>query len=133
MHPTNANELVAGTNGGAFRSTDGGNTWTNVITRAAYGDVPDLARDASDPRILYATTWCRTTACTNTTAKVLKSTDGGVTWTDKSSGLPTGVASGIDERMSIALAPSNSSVLYTARSLARSGPCACTRSSTSAT
>jgi photosystem II stability/assembly factor-like uncharacterized protein len=117
VHPTNSNELVAGTNGGAFRSTDGGNTWSNVIARAAYGDVPDLARDASDPRILYATTWCRSTSCTNTTAKVLKSTDGGVTWTDKSSGLPVGVASGIDERMSIALAPSNSSVLYAARSL----------------
>jgi len=117
VHPTNPNELVAGTNGGAFRSTDGGNTWSNVITRATYGDVPDLARDANDPRILYATTWCRTTSCTNTTAKVLKSTDGGVTWTDKSSGLPTGIASGIDERMAIALAPSNSSVLYVARSL----------------
>jgi photosystem II stability/assembly factor-like uncharacterized protein len=117
VHPTNANELVAGTNGGAFRSTDGGNTWTNVITRAAYGDVPDLARDANDPRILYATTWCRSNACTNTTAKVLKSTDGGATWTDKSSGLPVGIASGIDERMSIALAPSNPSVLYAARSL----------------
>src|SRR5258706_2643915 len=58
VHPSRAEELVAGTNGGAFRSTDGGATWVNVIARAAYGDVADLVRDPKDPQVLYASTWC---------------------------------------------------------------------------
>src|SRR6266545_2837591 len=31
VHPTNPLELVAGTNQGGVRTTDGGTTWTNVI------------------------------------------------------------------------------------------------------
>ena len=117
VHPTNANELVAGTNAGAFRSTDGGSSWVNVIARGNYGDVPDIVRDASDPRILYATTWCRSRACSTTAARVLKSTDGGASWTEKSVGLPSGSATGSDERMAIAISPSNPSVLYASKAI----------------
>ncbi|MEO8430030.1 MAG: PKD domain-containing protein [Acidobacteriota bacterium] len=117
VHPTNANELVAGTNGGAFRSTDGGASWTNVIARGTYGDVPDIVRDSGDPRILYATTWCRSKACSTTAARVLRSTDGGVSWTEKSAGLPAGTATGSDERMAIAISPSTPSVLYASKAI----------------
>src|SRR5262245_40968835 len=58
VHPDDANELVAGTNLGALRSTDGGATWTSVISVDDYGEVADLVRDPTDPKILYAATWC---------------------------------------------------------------------------
>jgi photosystem II stability/assembly factor-like uncharacterized protein len=123
VHPGNADELVAATNAGAFRSTDGGATWTNVIAHADYGDIPDMVRDPTDPRVLYATTWCPDRACSFQTARVLKSEDGGVTWSDRSNGLPNNTT-GRTERTSIAIAPSNPRVLYAGkgiRDLARTG------------
>ncbi len=121
VHPTNSNELVAGTNAGAFRSTDGGASWVNVIARGTYGDVPEIVRDASDPRVLYAATWCRSRSCSTTAARVLKSTDGGASWIEKSVGLPAVSNTGSDERMAIAISPSTPSVLYASKGIA-SGP-----------
>ena len=119
VHPTNPQELVAATDRGAIRSTDGGNSWTTVISRSAYGDVPDLVRDAANPSTLYATTWCVSGNCTNRVSKVLKSTDGGATWSEKSSGLPAVAGSDpFQERLSIAISPSSSSTLYAARAIA---------------
>jgi photosystem II stability/assembly factor-like uncharacterized protein len=118
VHPSNPDELVAGTNAGAFRSTDGGATWTNVIPHDTYGDVPDIVRDASDPRILYATTWCSTVrGCGVLPGRVLRSTDGGATWTDRSNGLPTTGLGGRYERTSLAISASNPSVLYAGRAI----------------
>lgn len=117
VHPANANELVAGTSGGAFRSTDGGATWTNVIPRDQYGEIPDMVRDPSDPQTLYATTWCVHRDCGILPGRVLKSADGGTTWTDRSAGLPSTGKGGNLERMSIAISASSPSILYAARSI----------------
>jgi hypothetical protein len=117
VHPTNPNELVVGTREGAFRSVDGGNSWTNVISRSSWGDVPDLVRDANDPKTLYATTWCASGSCEFVSSHVLKSTDGGATWTDHSTGLPSDTSTGVYERMSVAMSASSSSVLYAARGI----------------
>ena len=114
VHPTDANELVAGTNGGGFRSTDGGAHWSNVISHAEYGDVADLVRDPMNPKVLYATTWCALRDCTFLSAHVLRSEDGGVTWSDRSAGLPTN-GLGVFERTSIAIASSDPRILYAAR------------------
>ncbi|MEO8190747.1 MAG: IPT/TIG domain-containing protein [Acidobacteriota bacterium] len=118
VHPTNPNELLAGTSRGGLRSTDGGANWTTVILPTAYGDVPEILRDPTNPANLFATTWCAAGGCTFPSAHVLKSTDGGATWTDRSAGLPS--AAPVDstyERLSLALSPSNTSVLYAARSI----------------
>ncbi|MCA1579891.1 MAG: IPT/TIG domain-containing protein [Acidobacteria bacterium] len=118
VHPTNPNELLVGTSRGALRSTDGGASWETVISPTAYGDVPEILRDPTDPRNLFATTWCISGGCTFKTAHVLKSTDGGATWTDRSFGLPTANPSDFAyERTALALSPSNTSVLYAARSV----------------
>ena len=118
VHPSNPDELVVGTNAGAFRSTDGGATWTNVLSHATYGDVPDLVRDPTDPNTLYATTWCaQVRGCTVQAGRVLKSTDGGSTWTDRSEGLPSNGHGGNYERISIAISRTSSSVLYAGRSV----------------
>ncbi|MDQ2870068.1 MAG: hypothetical protein M3S32_04955, partial [Acidobacteriota bacterium] len=114
VHPSNPNDVLAGTNDGAFRSTDGGATWTNVIPRATYGDVPDMVRDATNPQVVYATTWCVRRNCTVASGRILKSSDGGATWVEGSSGLPDG-RKGFYERISIAISESSPSVLYAAR------------------
>jgi hypothetical protein len=49
VSPTNPQDLVAGTNAGGFRSTDGGTTWTEVISREIYSDVTDIVRSPSNP------------------------------------------------------------------------------------
>jgi photosystem II stability/assembly factor-like uncharacterized protein len=122
FHPTNPLELVAGTNQGGLRSTDGGETWTNVISRATHGDVVDIVRHSSDPSTLYAATWC-INDCSAGVGKILKSTDGGVTWVEKSAGLPktTGLPAApqsswfqVQERIALAISPSNPLVLYAA-------------------
>jgi photosystem II stability/assembly factor-like uncharacterized protein len=114
VHPARPDEIVAGTNAGAFRSTDGGATWTNVISRTAYGEVADMVRDPRDPAVLYASTWCAAGGCDFLSARVLRSTDGGATWSDRSAGLPS-TGRGRTERTSLAISPSDPGVLYAAR------------------
>jgi photosystem II stability/assembly factor-like uncharacterized protein len=120
VHPANPQELVIGTNQGGLRSTDGGATWKTVISRAIYGDVADLVRHPTDPMTLYAATWCVNT-CTAGVGKVLKSADGGVTWVEKSVGLPDpgGLSSTFlfNERLAIAISATNPLVLYAATGL----------------
>ena len=89
---------------GIYKTTDGGKSWKKVYTapapfetRAGCGD---LAIDPSDPNILYATLYARlrrpwvfTYGVQASDGKdiggVLKSTDGGATWTKLTNGLPT--------------------------------------------
>jgi photosystem II stability/assembly factor-like uncharacterized protein len=116
VHPTNPQELVAGTNQGGLRTTNGGTSWTNVIPRSFYGDVADVVRHPTDPKTLWAATWCVNT-CSAGIGKVLKSADGGATWAEKSFGLPSaGGQAGADfrfnERLALAISPSNPLVLY---------------------
>jgi len=89
---------------GIYKTTDGGKTWKKTYTapapfetRAGCGD---LAIDPSDPNVLYAAVYARirrpwefTYGAAATDGKdvggLMKSTDGGVTWTRLTSGLPT--------------------------------------------
>jgi photosystem II stability/assembly factor-like uncharacterized protein len=89
---------------GIYKTTDGGKSWKKVYTapapfenRAGCGD---LAIDPSDPNVLYAAVYARqrrpwvfTYGAAATDGKdiggLLKSTDGGATWTKLASGLPT--------------------------------------------
>jgi photosystem II stability/assembly factor-like uncharacterized protein len=115
VHPSAPGTLVAATSAGALRSTDGGATFATTIRPDVYGFVSDLARDAANPANLYAATWCPSgLACTRGPARILKSTDGGVTWTEKGTGIDFG--SEADEaRLALAISPSSPSVLYAAR------------------
>src|SRR5215217_1325415 len=101
VHPTNPLELVAASDGGALRSTDGGNTWAVGIPRDPYFHITDMKRDPTNPLVLYAT------AYTPFGGRVLKSTDGGTTFTEKMEGLAD-----VSDQMSIAITPSNPRVLY---------------------
>src|SRR6185295_2233977 len=42
---------------GVYRSTDGGRTFQQVLTRGEYVSANDVRIDPSDPNIVYATLW----------------------------------------------------------------------------
>jgi photosystem II stability/assembly factor-like uncharacterized protein len=122
VHPTRPEELVVSTNQGGLRSTDGGATWTTVISPTTYGAVTDLVRDPKNPQILYAATWdirrwCARGGCSTLPPRVLKSLDGGTTWQERSVGLPVSTPTVRVNRLSIAISPSNPVILYMATSL----------------
>ncbi|HEV2846223.1 MAG TPA: hypothetical protein VG477_15310, partial [Thermoanaerobaculia bacterium] len=92
---------------GAFKSADGGATWTALIARPVVGAV---AVDPSRPATLYLTAWAAE-------GTLLKSTDGGASWTPSNRGLEReAVAS------AVAVDPTRSSRVYlgTARGFFRS-------------
>jgi photosystem II stability/assembly factor-like uncharacterized protein len=102
VNPTNPLELVAGTDAGGLRSTDGGNNWTTVISGTTYFQVNDIKRDPTNPAVLYAAARIHSGE-----SRVLKSTNGGVSFIEKLVGLPTNA-----DVASLAIAPSNPQLLY---------------------
>ena len=66
--------------GGVFKSTDGGGSWTAINTGLTNTEVQALAIDPSAPGTLYAGTYA---------GGVFKSTDAGVSWTEMNAGLAT--------------------------------------------
>jgi photosystem II stability/assembly factor-like uncharacterized protein len=83
---------------GIYRSTDGGQTWKQVLTRGPDTGAADLAMDPSNPRVLYAGFWQASRKpwrmdSGGPNSGIWKSSDGGDTWQDLSHapGLPRGV------------------------------------------
>jgi len=89
---------------GIYKTTDGGKSWKKVYAAPAPFEMRagcgDLAIDPSDPNILYATLYARvrrpwvfTYGAAASDGKdiggILKSADGGATWTKLTKGLPT--------------------------------------------
>ena len=105
VHPTNPLDVIAATSNGGFRSLDGGVTWDKVIAEP-YIEVRDLKRDPSNPFTLYAS------ANVSDGGRILKSTNGGTTFDEKMTGLPTN-----SDDMSIAITPANPLVLYVLTSI----------------
>jgi photosystem II stability/assembly factor-like uncharacterized protein len=80
---------------GVFRSRDGGRKWDRVLFVNDKTGASDLAMDATDARVLYATVWrgeLKPWGLPSTSADggVYKTTDGGDHWTKLSGGLPAG-------------------------------------------
>lgn len=90
---------------GVFRSTDGGQTWSQLAGGLPALDATDLAMDPTNAQVLYAAIGRIFGDAAN---GVYKSTDGGNSWARLAGGLPT---SG-NGRISIAVAPSNPQRLY---------------------
>jgi photosystem II stability/assembly factor-like uncharacterized protein len=98
---------------GIFRSKDGCRTWEKVLYVSDVTGAVDLAMDATNPRILYATFWQvrRKPWGIFTGGKessLFKSTDGGDTWAKLQNGLPKGVVG----RIGVTVSPVNNERLW---------------------
>ncbi len=98
IDPTDADIVVIVTNSGIYRSTDGGNAWTETFDAPLGGSVQDLQVDPNDFNVQYAGV---------NSNGIYKSTDAGVTWLNSSVGISEGI------RFEIAVAPSNTNIVYT--------------------
>jgi len=100
---------------GVFRSRDGGRTWQKVLYRDENVGAVEVVIDPTDARVVYAGLWNTRRppwfvyAPTNGPGGgIHKSTDGGTTWRQLTTGLPpTGIG-----RTGIAVAPSNPRRVY---------------------
>jgi photosystem II stability/assembly factor-like uncharacterized protein len=110
IHPTNPNILYVGAAaGGIWKSTDGGNTWTdksNGLNLLTFGAI---AIDPVNPNIIYAGTGETIWQANNVTYEgdgLYKSTDGGDTWTHITNGFGAQT-----QFSSIKISPTNSNIL----------------------
>jgi photosystem II stability/assembly factor-like uncharacterized protein len=95
---------------GVYRTTDGGATWKQVLTKGNEAGAADLAMDPSNPRVIYAAFWQVSRKpwrfdSGGPGSGLWKTTDGGDTWTDLShaQGLPKGV----EGRVTVTVSPAN--------------------------
>ena len=105
---------------GVYRSTNGGNTWEQLLFVNNRTGAVDLVMDPNNPRILYAGFWTVerkpwTLIDGSDDGGVWKSTDGGEKWTRLEGGLPTG----LQGRVGIAVSPANSQRVWVIQETAK--------------
>ena len=126
VDPGNANRLFVAVAGhpygpneerGIFRSTDGGQSFQKVLFKDVNTGGNDVDIDPTNPNIVYATLWeerqgpWENAQWRGTGGGIYKSTDGGSTWKQLTTGLPQ---SGALTQANVAIAPSNPKRLYAA-------------------
>lgn len=132
VHPDDSDTVYVASQGplwssggdrGLYKTQDGGKTWNCVLSKGEWTGVTDVAMDPKDSETLYAVTHQRHRTVWGLVnggpeSGVFKSTDGGENWTELTTGLP-----GADKgKMSIAVSPQKSNVVYVTIELAnRSG------------
>lgn len=98
---------------GIYKTTDGGATWNKVLFVDNKTGCSDLIIDPKNSAIMYASFWeFRRTGWSfssgGTKSALYKSVDSGKTWNKIHTGFPAGQLG----RIAIAVAPSNSNILY---------------------
>ncbi len=129
VHPEESNTVFVAAQGplwskggerGLFKTTDGGKTWTNILSAGEWTGVTDIVMDPRNPDRLYAATWQRhrTVAAYmggGPESGLHMSEDGGATWTKLTKGLPTGNLG----KIGLAVSPMKPDVVYAAIELDR--------------
>ncbi len=101
---------------GVFRSTDGGTTWKKVLYKDEDTGAIQVEIDPNDSQIVYADLWAgrqgpwENGQWQGPGSGLYKSTDGGDTWRQLTTGLPT-IPEGLG-RIGIGIAPGNPKVIY---------------------
>jgi photosystem II stability/assembly factor-like uncharacterized protein len=96
--------------GGVWKTTDGGQTWAPLTDNQPSLEIGALALDPTNPDIVYAGTNFSNAVFGNMGAGILKSSDGGSTWTVLPGPLPTGP--GLEAYVQwLAVNPSNGNVV----------------------
>lgn len=98
---------------GVYRTTDGGQTWQQVLFLSDSTGAIDLAINPENPDTIYACMWERVRRFTyehygGVTCGIYRSYDGGDTWSELTNGLPTSSVG----RIGIDISQSNPNVLY---------------------
>lgn len=123
INPKNSKEIYVAVLGalwgdseerGVYKTVDGGVSWTKILYLNQKTGCADLAMDPNNSNILYASMWeFRRTGWSFESggehSALYKSIDGGLTWDKIHNGFPEGDLG----RLGIAVAPSNSNILYT--------------------
>jgi photosystem II stability/assembly factor-like uncharacterized protein len=126
VHPTNPDIVYVAASGhewtdnemrGVFKTTDGGRNWSKILYKSPRTAAIDLVMHPADPNTLYATTWQRIRRKWSdprvepgyNESTIMKTTDGGRTWTDVSQGLPAAQFRG---RIGIDISRSKPDTLY---------------------
>ena len=125
IDPTNENRVFVAALGhpygpnperGVYRTLDGGKTWEKVLYKDENTGAIQVAIDPKNPNIVYADMWAgrqgpwENGAWNGPESGLFKSTDGGTTWTQLTTGLPT-TQQGLG-RIGFSIAPSNPNRLY---------------------
>ena len=125
VDPRNPNRLFVAAMGhpygpsperGVFRSLDGGQTFQPVLHKDDLTGACDLAFDPSNPQTVFAVLWqaqqfpWENGAASGPNSGLFKSTDGGATWKQLTTGLPT-FAQGLG-RIGISIAPNDPKRMY---------------------
>ncbi len=101
---------------GVYRSTDGGETWQQVLYKDENTGAIQVTIDPNNPDVVYADLWAgrqgpwENASWNGPLSGLYKSTDGGTTWAHLTGGLPS-PAEGLG-RIGFGIAPSNSRRLY---------------------
>jgi uncharacterized repeat protein (TIGR01451 family) len=126
LAPSNPSVIYAGTGEanqgydsyfgkGILKSTDGGNTWT-LLGQSIFGQnaISAIVVSPTDPNTVYvAVDGAEVNGLANGNVGVWKSSDGGTTWTNTTSGI-SGVDTNFDDFSTLVINPSNPQTLYTA-------------------
>lgn len=122
VHPDNSDIIyvaaigplwAAGGDRGLYRSNDGGESWTCVLSVDAHTGVNDVVMDPRNPDVLYASSFQRrrhvfTYLGGGPGSTIYKSTDGGDTWNKSAQGLPS-----VDiGRIGLAISPVDPEIIY---------------------
>ena len=123
VNPNNSDEVYVAVLGalwsdsderGVYKSSDAGATWTKILYVDQRTGCADFVMDPNNPNTLYASMWeFRRTGWSfesgGDKSALYKSTDAGATWNKIHNGFPEGKLG----RLGIAVAPSDSNILYT--------------------